>query len=48
MGSVLALAGTEVDERFASYTQPLTAGMLSWLSMGRVPKYFVLPAVNVR
>src|SRR5215471_3403356 len=47
IGTLPPVFGTEVDDTLVSYVQPLSAGMLSWLSMNRVPKYFVAPDVSV-
>src|SRR5260221_10302301 len=48
IGRLVAVPGADVDERLVSYVHPLTAGMLSWLSMNRVPKYFTLPKDRVK
>src|SRR5215471_20411188 len=48
IGTLPPLLDTDVDETLGSYVQPFTAGMLSWLSMNRVPKYFVAPDVKIR
>src|SRR5215471_5102551 len=47
-GTLPPVFGTEVDDTLVSSVQPLSAGILSWLSMNRVPKYFDVPDVKLR